>query len=113
MEIFYPIGNRIQQERQKMGLTQEQLAEKAGISQNFISLIENGRNMSLAVIIKLAGIFGVTVDYLLSDVMDVNENNIIEQSMAYMRKLTPKQQMFILNMIKQFYETVNEKGTQQ
>ena len=113
MEYFYPIGNRIQQERQKMGLTQEQLAEKAGISQNFMSLIENGRNMSLAVIIRLAGIFGVTVDYLLTDVLDAKENNIIEQSASYMRKLTPRQQMFILNTIKQFYETVNNDVTKE
>ena len=109
MEMFYPIGNRIQQERQKMGLTQEELAEKAGISQNFMSLIENGRNMSLGVIIRLAKIFGVTVDYLLRDVLEAGENNLIEQSTSYMRRLTPKQQLFILNTIKQFDETVNNE----
>ena len=63
--------------------------------------------MSLGVVIRLANIFGVTVDYLLGDIVKGESNNIVEQSVSYMRKLTANQQMFILNTIKQFYETVN------
>ena len=37
------IGKRIQTRRQEQGITQEKLAEKAGISVVYLSKIENGR----------------------------------------------------------------------
>lgn len=38
------IGKRIQLARQSKGITQEKLAEKAGISVVYLSKIENGRD---------------------------------------------------------------------
>ena len=38
------LGRRIAELRTKAGLTQEQLAEKAGYSTEFISLVERGKN---------------------------------------------------------------------
>ena len=37
-------GNRVRLLRGESGLTQEQLAERAGISVDFLSLIERGKN---------------------------------------------------------------------
>ena len=37
------IGKRIQTRRQELGITQEKLAERAGISTVYLSKIENGR----------------------------------------------------------------------
>ena len=49
------IGNRIRMERERQGLSQEQLAEIMGISQNYIACIESGRqNMSLAKVLELS-----------------------------------------------------------
>ena len=47
------IGKRIREERINRGLTQEQLAEQADISLNFMSLIENGKNMSVQTLLKI------------------------------------------------------------
>ena len=41
-QITKSVGKRIQECRQKAGLTQEQLSEKSGISQKHISRIEQG-----------------------------------------------------------------------
>jgi transcriptional regulator with XRE-family HTH domain len=38
------LGHRIAELRAKAGLTQEKLAEKAGYSTEFISLVERGKN---------------------------------------------------------------------
>lgn len=37
------IGERLKLERQKVGMTQEQLAQKIGTKKSFISRVENGR----------------------------------------------------------------------
>ena len=58
--------------RQKRGLSQEQLAEMAGISQSFYAKIESGsRLMAIDVLYKLAQQLDVSVDTLL----DINVNN--------------------------------------
>lgn len=42
MDIEVEVGIRIKEERQKLRLTQDELAEKAGISQSHLGLIERG-----------------------------------------------------------------------
>ena len=52
--------------RQEKHLTQEELAKRAGVSKAMISAYETEiRYPSYDVLIRLAAIFGVTVDYLL------------------------------------------------
>ena len=49
------IGSRIQELRNKKGITQDQLSEKAGISSKYLSSIERGKeNPTLNTILKLA-----------------------------------------------------------
>lgn len=60
------IGTNLQRLRTQRGLTQEQLAEKAGISTSFCANIERGnKGVSLSVLYDLADSLGVSVDYLL------------------------------------------------
>lgn len=70
MKIDYvSIGKRIRILRKKFKLTQEQLAERAGISAVYISRIENGKTkMSLETLLKLSLILKVNLDYLLSGI---------------------------------------------
>ena len=51
-----------------MNMSQTTLAEKVGISQSAISMIENGeRTPSLGVLLKLADVLGCTVGDLLEN----------------------------------------------
>ena len=102
------LGNRIKQERQSRGLTQEQLAEKADISLNFMSLIENGKNMSVQTLVNIANALGVSVDYLLSDIVGIKNDQIIEQILFSLDKLSDEEKLFFLNIIKQ-YQALNDK----
>jgi transcriptional regulator with XRE-family HTH domain len=59
-------GDRIRAIREKRGLTQDQLADKAKISTGFLSDVENGkRNVSSENLLKIANALGASADYLL------------------------------------------------
>ncbi|MCL5125314.1 MAG: helix-turn-helix domain-containing protein [Deltaproteobacteria bacterium] len=49
------LGKRIQKRRKEVGLTQEDLADKIGVSRAYMGFIEQGRNMpSVEVLEKIA-----------------------------------------------------------
>ena len=56
--------------REASGLSQEELAEKVGVSRSYISQLENSRKykkeVSISVIIKLSYAFGICPFYLFS-----------------------------------------------
>ena len=61
-------GERIAEQRKKLGLSQEELAEKLNISQKSISKYERGdRRPSYEVWVLMAALFDVTTDYLLGE----------------------------------------------
>lgn len=60
------LGKRIVQQRKKLGLTQEQLAEKLGVTAQAVSKWENDQSCpDISILPRLADIFGVTTDALL------------------------------------------------
>lgn len=66
------IGNNIKQLRLKKNLTQDQVAEKLGVSYQAVSKWENNANTpDIALLPKIADFFGVSIDALFSDnIMD-------------------------------------------
>lgn len=66
MEQTQTIGKRICAHRKRLGLTQDQLAEKVGVSAQAVSKWENDLSCpDISVLPLLAGIFGITTDELL------------------------------------------------
>ncbi len=60
------IGNNVRKYRERYDLTQEQFAEKAGISTSFCGAIETGRKApSMYTMWKIADNLGVTVDFFI------------------------------------------------
>ncbi len=60
------IGLRIKENRKKMKLTQEMLAEKLGISVKHLSEVERGiAGLSIENLILLSTFFDVSLDYLI------------------------------------------------
>ena len=59
-------GDRIREIRDERGITQDRLAELAGISKGFLSDVENNkRNVSSDNLLKIADALGASADYLL------------------------------------------------
>ena len=61
-------GTHIKHIRQKMGLTQNQVAEALGVTPGYISNVENNRTaMSLRVLIYYAKLVGCSLDSLVGN----------------------------------------------
>lgn len=74
------LGKRIREERQRLNLTQAQLAEDIDISDTYMGAIERGeRSLTLDTLVKLVNRLGVSVDYMLSDSVRDSNANIINQ----------------------------------
>lgn len=60
------LGGRIITERNRLGMTQEELAQAADVNQGTLSLIESNQtpNPKLFTALRIAGVLGVTVRYL-------------------------------------------------
>jgi len=69
------IVNQIKEHRLRLGLTQEELAEKAGVSRQSINSIERGRyTPSLPLALRFARVFNCPTDELFK-LQEVEEDN--------------------------------------
>ena len=61
------IGERIRQRRDELEWTQDQLAQKAGISKSFLSDLENGkRSVGADTLQAIAQVLGLSLDFLMA-----------------------------------------------
>ena len=75
------LAEKIFQERKKLGLSQEQFAEKMEISRQAVSKWESGQSMpDLDKLVMMSQIFGVSTDYLLKDNSD--EADFMQESFS-------------------------------
>jgi len=65
-ETMPTVGERIREIREKRGMTQDKLAEAAGLSKSFLSEVENDKsNISSRILLRIANELGASMDYLL------------------------------------------------
>lgn len=77
---YYAIGQRIRRIRRAHGLSQEELAEKIGISTTHMSHIETGNTkLSLPVFVELAAALEVRTDELLYDESVAERSTALEE----------------------------------
>lgn len=62
--LYQKLAQRIERLRKEKGLTQEELAEKAGLHRAYFWDIENGRNISVKTAYKIARALGVSLSEL-------------------------------------------------
>jgi transcriptional regulator with XRE-family HTH domain len=80
------VGKRIQKYRLELGKTQEELAEDAETSKNYLSDIETGKVASrLNKYYDIAMALEVTLDMLVSDASD----NISNKDQIYLNEISP------------------------
>lgn len=78
---YYRIGNSIRRNRKEKGLTQEELAEAAGISLKMVQKLEGGRNgFRMETIIRIAETLDVSLGCL-ADVQRKDERAVFCQEM--------------------------------
>ena len=65
MDIRIAVGKRIKFLRNEIGISQEELADRAGIDRTYITSVECGkRNISIVNVEKIASALGVTLSKL-------------------------------------------------
>lgn len=69
---YRELGRRVRQRRVMLQLTQEDLAEKAGISCSFVGHIERGeKKFSIGTLVSLCNAMEISPNYLLQDSLDL------------------------------------------
>lgn len=103
------IGERLRILRNEQGITQQQLADRAGISRSNINTWESEKSLPLPDgLIALADCFGCTVDYLLGResedgmiVLKTDQYSDDEQEFIKLyRQLSNRQKFAALNFVK-------------
>ena len=96
------VGKRIMERRKKLGMTQEALAEKSGVTTQFVSYAESGkRAMRPENLMKIAFALGVSTDYILTgDIIDKDKLLLSEK----LDKLTPAEVRLVEGIIDECIE---------
>lgn len=95
-ELNIQIGERCRRARETAGYTQEQLAERIGVSTQFLSDAERGvTGMSVSTIIKLCQVLSISTDFLLlgQDTANKAENPL--SIFTKIQRLSPQEQEMI------------------
>jgi len=67
-ELPVRFGLKVKELRKSIGITQNELAERVGVSKDYIGLIERGlRSPSLQIIERIASSLGVTITRLFDE----------------------------------------------
>ena len=97
------LGEQIKRCREKRGFTQEQLAEKIGVSIETISSIERGIKMPrLQNFVAIANQLGVSADELLQDELDygfIAEANALSKKLEKLQRADRKRILEIINFL--------------
>lgn len=98
---YYVIGQRIRKMRKAHGLSQEELAEKVGISTTHMSHIETGNTkLSLPVLVALSMALGVRTDDLLFEIPHAARNDSLHGIMELLESCTPQQLRILEDVIR-------------
>jgi len=104
MHFLMELGARIRKLRKAQGLTQEELADRLGVTQALIASYETARRaIPLRKLCALAEALGVSLEELIGDSTPRRRKSgppsKIEQKLAEIEKLPRSEQQFILRML--------------
>lgn len=112
------IGSNIRFERQKRGLTIDELSEILNIAPGFLGLIERGqRGTSVKNLCKIAKFFGITLDTLIT--CPLNESNVVKEEsekeqkirtvMTYLASMDTNEIDYFISSLKGFKKYISVK----
>lgn len=95
------VGKRIRDARMAKGMTQEELAEKAGLSPNHISVIERGiKSPQLDSFVPVCNALGVSADAMLIDVVDAATDGVASELSELLHDQPREIQIRVLRAVK-------------
>jgi len=108
-EIAKIIGERIRAYRTKAGLSQENLAERAGLHSTYIGQLERGeKNATLESVEKVARALCVSFETLFKHIISGDvDSDAAEQCYSLVSTLPEKEQRAILELVKKAIDYKN------
>ena len=80
---YKALGERIQQRRQQLGITQQEAAEGLDLSTSFFSRVERGEKVaSLDTLVKITNFFEFSLDFLLQDSLEKTVSEELQTDIA-------------------------------
>lgn len=105
------IGGRIRKQREYLGLTREQFAEKLDITPKFCSDIELGiKGMSVPTLCRIASTLSLSTDYILFGKQEKKDKFWAFKALVPMiESVTPSQLPYLENVLKAVISAMNHK----
>ena len=104
---YTAVGRKIREQRERLKITQEQLAEMCEISPSYIGHIERGsRNLSMNTAIQLCSVLEIGLDYLFLDSAEDNSEitNCINSALS---ACSEEQKEIFLRTVKVLADNIN------
>lgn len=95
------LGERLQQTRKRLGLTQKDLSSATQLSQTSISRLENGEEVYASVLSSVLCYYQqkISLDYLLSQDFDANSIRLFQRNTEEVRQQLSSQILRIANSL--------------
>lgn len=105
-EIARIIGARVRQYRNQSGLSQEELAEKAGLHSTYIGQLERGeKNATLETVGKVAVALNLSFEVLFENIITGSvENKNAQECYEILASLSIKEQKAVLEIVKRIVD---------
>ena len=102
---FRKIGNKLLMYRKKTGMTQNEVADAAGLSDRTYADIERGTvNMRLETLLRICNVLHITPDDVLTDEnisLEIQKNELLEQ----LSTCSPQDQKFALQILSLYIQS--------
>ena len=98
---YMELGKRIRAERRRLDLTQEKLAEMAGISDSFMGHIERGgRTLSIETLAKLANALNLSIEYIVCGEFNYRPDMLPAEILDALNRMSSSQRRVFLDIMK-------------
>ncbi|PAL25516.1 helix-turn-helix domain-containing protein [Sphingopyxis sp. GW247-27LB] len=99
-ELLGPIGERLREERVRLGLKQEELADRTGISKNSLGAYERGATAMNVVMLLVFQDVKIDIGYVLTGRRtDRSLDNITAQLIEMIGKLSVRERHAVFNLV--------------
>lgn len=109
MNVDYKlIGSRIKTERNRAGLTQEQMAERLDVTIGYVSQVERGiTRISLDLLAKISTILECDISSLITQSAINTDGYITDDILVGIRRLSARDRRVVMSMIRTMLENDN------
>lgn len=107
---YHEMGSRIRKQRELLGYTREQLAEKLNVSTKFCSDIELGvKGVSIQTLAKLTDLLNISADYILFGECTQGNSMELEMLSLFSQKCPEKHRNNLITIVNAFVNSVYEE----